>query len=59
MRNVKAVSPYDVYYAVHKGVAHYSFKNPEQKPEIVTINSNIQSSMTVFDVFDNYLVFGD
>lgn len=58
LRNVKAVSPYDIYFAMTNGICHYSFKDYNSNPQIV-ISMNSRFSMTVFDVLDNFFALGN
>jgi hypothetical protein len=39
LRNVKAISPYDIYFAVDKGIAHYNTKSRED-PEVIVREEN-------------------
>lgn len=57
LRNVKTVSPYDVYFAVEQGVALYNAKSREL-PEVIVRETSPGFSLTVFDCFKENLVFG-
>ena len=59
MKNVRAVSPNDVYYSIEQGIGHLNTKGPSKVPEIV-VNDTASDmySLTTFDVYGEYLAYG-
>ena len=56
MRNVKALSPYEILFAVDKGVAYYNTKNQERK--VVVREPDSRFILTTFDVCNDLICMG-
>jgi hypothetical protein len=56
MRNIKAISPYEVLFAVDKGVAYYNSKSLERK--VLVREPDSRFIMTTFDSFNDLISMG-
>lgn len=53
-------SPFNVFFAIEKGIAHYNAKVPSQNPEVIIVDKSRDFlEMTTFSVFDDIFAFGD
>ena len=57
LRNLKTVSPYDVYFAVEQGIAHYNSKSRDT-PQVIVKETSPNFVLTVFECWKDIIAFG-
>ncbi len=56
LRNIKALSPFEILFAVDKGIGYYNTKNQERK--IITREPNSRFILTTYDVKNDLVCMG-
>ncbi|CDW83213.1 uncharacterized wd repeat-containing [Stylonychia lemnae] len=58
LRNLKALSSHEIYFATNQGVNYFNFKEPWVESQKVVCENWLLGNYSVFDNFQNFIVLG-